>query len=115
MKLYKQKLRIHLHSGPTKCSGGEIVEKKNKTHKRVATSLQAEVSNMKVPTIYWLSKRHKSPKKYRFISSLNHCSVTILSFLLTSASDTIKTAIVIFSNKGYEKSGINYFLSIKRA
>ena len=70
---------------------------------------------MKVPTMYWLPKLHKTPYKYRFISSSSHCSTTKLSILLTSTLGTIKNLIINCSNKAFENSGINYFWSVKNS
>ena len=92
-------------------------------HKLLASSLQAEPNTMKVPTMYWLPKLHKTPYKYRFISSsshcsttkLSHCSTTKLSILLTSTLGTIKNLIINCSNKAFENSGINSFWSVKNS
>ena len=65
--------------------------------------------------MYWLPKLHKTPYKYRFISSSSHCSNTKLSIILTSTLGTIKNLIINFSNKAFENSEINYFWSVKNS
>ena len=72
-----------------------------------------ELSSMEVLTMYLLPKFHRSPYKYRFISSSSNYSTTI--FLFTSALNTIKKSYCIFfCNKAYENSGINYFGVLKK-
>jgi len=70
---------------------------------------------MKVPTMYWLPKLHKTPFKFRFISASSKCSTTHISVLLTSALTTIKNLVINYCNKCYENSSINYFWSVKNS
>ena len=70
---------------------------------------------MKVPTMEWLPKLHKTPYKYRLISSSSHCFSTKLSILLISSLGTIKHLIINCSKKAFENSGINYFWSVQNS
>ena len=71
--------------------------------------------NMKVPTMHWLSKLHKTPYKCRSISVSSKCTTTYVSYLLISALTTIETLIFNFCNKCYVNSTINYFWSVKNS
>ena len=64
----------------------------------------------RLPTFYWLPKLHKQPYKSRFIANFSSCTTTELSKLLTSCLTTIKTHVIKYCEKVYERSGKNLFL-----
>ena len=66
-------------------------------------------------TIYWLPKLHKQPYKSQFIASSSSCTTTELSKLLTSCLTSIKTHVIKYCEKVYERSGKNLFWSIQNS
>ena len=46
--------------------------------------LFVDEDHSKLPTLYWLPKRHKQTYKSRFIANSSACTTTELSILLTS-------------------------------
>ena len=69
----------------------------------------------RLPTFYWLHKRHKQPYKSLFIANASSCTTTELSKLLTSCLTTIKNHVIKYCEKVYDLSGKNLFLSIKNS
>ena len=67
------------------------------------------------PTMYWLSKLHKSPYKARFIANSSCCTTTELSELLTSCLTAVKNHVIRYCEKVYERSGKNLVWSIKNS
>ena len=47
----------------------------------------------RLPTLYWLPKRHKQPYKSRFIANSSSFTTTELSILLTSCLTGIKNHV----------------------
>ena len=66
-------------------------------------------------TMYWFPKLHKRPYKARFIANSSSCSTTELSKLLTSCFNTVKSHVIRYCEKVYERSGKNLFWSIKNS
>ena len=64
----------------------------------------------RLPTMYWLPTLHKRPYKARFIANSTELSD---SKLLTSCLTAVKTHVVRYCEKVYERSGQNLFWSIK--
>ena len=56
-------------------------------------SLYILVSKLKVPTLYWLPKLHKTPYKARFIANSSPCTTTELSKSLTSCLTAVKNML----------------------
>ena len=56
-------------------------------------SLYILVSKLKVPTLYWLPKLHKTPYKARFIANSSSCTTTELSKSLTSCLTAVKNML----------------------
>ncbi|MEW8512930.1 MAG: hypothetical protein AB2608_19005 [Candidatus Thiodiazotropha sp.] len=65
--------------------------------------------------MYWLPKLHKKPYKARFIANSSSCTTTELSKLLTSCLTAVKTHVIRYCEKVYERSGKNFFWSIKNS
>ena len=53
--------------------------------------LFVDEDHSKLPTLYWLPKRHTRHYKSRFIANSSACTTTELSILLTSCLTAIKT------------------------
>ena len=64
----------------------------------------------RLPMVYWLPKLHKRPYKARFIANSSSCSTTELSKLLTSCLTAVKTHVIRYCEKVYERSGKSLFL-----
>ena len=86
-------------------------------HFKKCEQLRADVNitQNKLPTMYWLPKLHKKPYKARFIANSSSCTTTKLSILLTSCLTKIKEHWKFYCEKAYENSGINLFWSIKNS
>ena len=69
----------------------------------------------KVPTLYWLPKLHKNTYKARFIADSSSCTTTELSKLhvLTLCLTTVKSHVIKYREKVYERSGNTYFGLLK--
>ena len=67
------------------------------------------------PTLYWLSKLHKPPNKYRFIADSSSCTNTELSILLTSCLTANKKHVIKYCTPVCERNGKNLFWSIKKS
>ena len=67
----------------------------------------------RLPTMYWLPKLHKRPYEARFIANSSSCTTTELSKLLSSCLTAVKNHVIRYCEKVYERSGKNWFWSIK--
>ena len=74
-----------------------------------------EITQHKLPTMYWIPKLHKKSFKARFNANSSSCTTTKLSILLTSCLTKIKEHVKFYCDKAYENSGINLFWSIKNS
>ena len=57
----------------------------------------------KLPTLYWLPKRHKRPYKSHFIAYSSSCTTTELSILLSSSLTANKNHVIKYCKTVYEK------------
>ena len=78
-----------------------------------ATKFNVCVTEGQGKLLYWLPKLHKRPYKAR-IANLSSCTTPELSKLLTSCLTAIKNHVIIYCDKGFEKSGRNLLWSIKK-
>ena len=69
----------------------------------------------RLPTIYWLPMLYKTPYKARFIANSSSCTTTELSELFNSCITAVKTHVIRYCEKVYERSGKNLFWSIKNS
>ena len=65
--------------------------------------------------MYWLPKLHKKPYKAGFIANSSSCTTTELSKLLISCLTAVKTHAIRYCETVYERSGKNFFWSIKNS
>ena len=61
--------------------------------------------------MYWLPKLHKRPYKARFIANSSSCTTTEPYKILTSCLTAVKTHVIMYFEKVYERSGKNLFWS----
>ena len=58
-----------------------------------------------IPLLYWVSKQHKNPYKFRFIAGATNCTTTTLSVQLSLALKLIKNHFKNCCNKITKLSG----------
>jgi hypothetical protein len=78
-------------------------------------NIDVDITQRKLPTMYWIPKLHKIPYKARFIANSTSCTTTKLSVLLTSCLTKIKEHVTRYCEKTYQNSGLNLFWSIKNS
>ena len=66
----------------------------------------------RLPTMYWLPKLHKSTINF---ANSSYCTTTELSKILTSCLTAVKTNVIKYYEKVYERSGKHLFWSIKQS
>ena len=66
----------------------------------------------KLPTLYWLPKRHKQPYKSRFIANSSACTTTELSIVLTSCLTANKKHVIKYCTTVYERNGIKSYFGL---
>ena len=112
----RSKLNDHyLHSGLNRnwYSDFSSVVNGHCNHLALKFSVCVKERQDRLPTMYWLPKRHKTPYKARFIANSSSCTTTELSKLLTSCLTAVKNHVIRYCEKVYERSGKNLFWSIK--
>ena len=62
----------------------------------------------KLPTMYWLPKRHKRPSKASFIANSSSCTTTELSKLLTFCLTAIESHAIRYYETVYETLKIGF-------
>ena len=71
-----------------------------------------EEDNKYVPLLYWTSKQHKNPYKFRFIAGASHCTNKTISLELSLALRCIKNHFKNYCNVIKKNNGLSYFWSI---
>jgi hypothetical protein len=71
-----------------------------------------EEENKRIPLLYWTSKQHKSPYKFRFIAGASHCYNKSISIEISLALKTIKNHFKNYCAVIKKNSGLSYFWSI---
>ena len=77
-----------------------------------ALGYELDEENRHIPLLYWTSKQHKNPYKFRFISGASHCPNKNISIDVSLALKCIKTHFKNYCNKIKQNTGFNYFWSI---
>ena len=67
----------------------------------------------KLPTLYWLPKRHKGLYKSRFIANSSSCTTSELSIILSSFLTPIKNHVIKYCETVFERNVKNLFWSVK--
>ena len=68
-----------------------------------------QLSNHRLPNMYWMPKMHKNPIKARFIVASPNCSIKPLSKAITSAFRLFYRQIESYNNKSRYFTGVNSF------
>ena len=71
-----------------------------------------EYENKHIPLLYWTSKQHKSPYKFRFISGASHCYNKTISIEVSLALKCIKPHFKNYCGVINKRLGLNFFWSI---
>jgi hypothetical protein len=71
-----------------------------------------EEENKYIPLLYWTSKQHKNPYKFRFIAGASHCTNKTLSIEVALALKCIKRQFKNYCGVIRKHTGINYFWSV---
>ena len=87
-----------------------VVEKHKKSMKNFGIKIDSDLE--KVPLLYWTSKQHKNPYKFRFIAGAYQVSTSPISEDLSLILKCIKTLFKRYSYKIYNRSGISRFWSV---
>ena len=88
---------------------------RHQCHMAAKFGLFVDEDHSKLPTLYWLPKRHKRSYKSRFIANSSACTTTELSILLTSCLTAIKNHVIKYCTTVDERNGKNLFWSIKNS
>ena len=71
-----------------------------------------ETENENIPLLYWTSKQHKTPFKFRFISDASHCYNKTISKEVSAALKHIKNHFKNYCAKIKHRHGFSCFWSI---
>ena len=71
-----------------------------------------EVENKHIPLLYWTSKQHKNPFKFRFIAGASHCYNKTISVEVSLALKCIKSHLKNYCAVIKKRTGLNFFWSI---
>ena len=71
-----------------------------------------EEDNKYIPLLYWTSKQHKHPYKFRFIAGASHCTNKTISVEVALALKCIKNQFKNYCAVIKKHTGLNYFWSV---
>ena len=71
-----------------------------------------EEENQHIPLLYWTSKQHKSPYKFRFIAGASHCYNKTVSVEVSLALKCIKSHFKNYCSVIMKNRGLRFFWSI---
>ncbi len=85
-----------------------------KQHSKFLKSLNIRLTenNCHIPYLYWTSKQHKNPYKFRFIAGASKSTTKQISVELSLGLKCIKEQFKRYCNVIYRRTGISYFWSI---
>ena len=87
------------------------------SHNQFITSVGLEMSeeDQNLPYLYWTSKLHKSPDKYRFIAGSSTCTTKDLSCFLTKVLSTIRDGLLMYCNTKTSNNGVHNMWILKNS
>ena len=88
----------------------QFFEEQIKANMEIGHILQEE--NKYIPVLYWTSKQHKNPFKFRFIAGATHSTNKAISVDVSLALKCIKNHFKHYCAVIKRNTGINYFWSI---
>ena len=68
--------------------------------------------NQKIPLLYWTSKQHKDPYKFRFIAGVSHCYNKQIAVDLSLALKCIKIHLRNYCKVIQKRTGISFFWNV---
>jgi ubiquitin C-terminal hydrolase len=85
-----------------------------KLHSKELKELNIRVTkeNCHIPYLYWTSKQHKNPYKFRFIAGAKHCTTKQISAEVALALKCIKQQFKNYCRVIKKHSGISHFWSV---
>jgi ubiquitin C-terminal hydrolase len=75
-------------------------------------NIRVTKENYHIPYLYWTSKQHKSPYKFRFIAGAKHCTTKQISSEVALALKCIKQQFRNYCRVIKKHSGISHFWSV---
>ena len=90
----------------------DSITKKHVDDLKSKFSIDTDNSDIKLPNMYWLPKKHKNPTKFRFIIAAPACSMKPLAKHITSIFKLFYRQIESFHKKGAYFTGVNSFWCI---
>ena len=88
----------------------DFFRKQELANKELDVTLEDE--NKHIPLLYWTSKQHKNPFKFRFIAGASHCYNKTISIEVSLALKCIKTHFKNYCAVIKKRTGLNFFWSI---
>jgi hypothetical protein len=75
-------------------------------------NIRLTTENCHIPFLYWTSKQHKTPYKFRFIAGARKCTTKQISAEVGLVLSCLKTHFKNYCNKIKKHSGISHFWSV---
>ena len=91
--------------------GKEVIFEEH-SHKLKELGINLDDENRHIPALYWTSKQHKNPFKFRFIAGACKSSTKQISAELALVLKFIKNHLKNYCNVAKRRSGISYYWSI---
>ena len=88
----------------------EFYSEQEQTNIQLGNTLKEK--NRNIPLLYWTSKQHKNPYKFRFIAGASHCTNKTISLEVSLALKCIKTHFKNYCRVIKKNIGLNFFWSI---
>ena len=88
----------------------EFYTQQEKANKDLGNILEED--NRYIPQLYWISKQHKNPYKFRFISGASHCTNKTISKEVALALKCIKIQFKNYCAIIEKRTGLAHFWSI---
>ena len=87
-----------------------FIKEQEEANKTLGNCLEDE--NKHIPLLYWTSKQHKDPYKFRFIAGASHCTNKTISKEVALALKCIKTQFKNYCEVIKKRTRLNFFWSI---
>ena len=103
-------------------SGNEVYKPVSESSEEIVTkhvgilkedfNIKLAETDRNIPLMYWISKQHKNPYKFRFIAGASHCTTKPLSVVLSLVLKLIKSHFKCYCQKIFKNSGLQKYWSI---
>ena len=95
---------------PVYLSEEKFYQQQELKNKQLGNTLTEE--NKYIPLLYWTSKQHKNPYKFRFIAGASHCTNKTISQEVSLALKCIKNQFKNYCGVIKKRTGLNYYWCI---